>query len=180
MGTVGETRVPEEYPCRPSKNYIVKKMLENRQWRMMENCDILLVLGSFTSLSSVYKFNKRVSHDVQYITYIAHTLLHLPKPAQLLEGPTLPRSFLTAAAMSLRLSVMKRSRHLSWWILNSRGLVFPVWKDFLALCTASCSLDILHTEQTIDVRASSSLPNDAQTLLCVFCFCFFCFVFKII
>lgn len=57
---------------------------------------------------------------------------------------TLLRSFLTASAMSFRLSVTKRSRFLSWWILLSRGLVFPVWKDFLARCTASCCRDILH------------------------------------
>lgn len=60
------------------------------------------------------------------------------------DWPTFPRSFLTASAMSLRLSEMKRSRLFSWWILNSRGLVLPVWKDFLARCTTSCSRDILN------------------------------------
>ena len=64
------------------------------------------------------------------------------------DWPTFPRSFLTASAMSLRLSEMKRSRLFSWWILNSRGLVLPVWKDFLARCTTSCSRDILNFKQT--------------------------------
>lgn len=51
--------------------------------------------------------------------------------------------------MSFLLSDMNRSRFLSCWSLNSRGLVLPVWKDLLARWTATSPRDIFKVKTNI-------------------------------